>query len=124
VKSKNLRELVRFSSKEPVHATVFETERLWSQLICLERNQQVGPMEDPVSEVLCTIVAGVVVVQLDRARKRVSQWAVVLVPAETQLFVTNASDEPAVVMLTAAPPPQVTDGAQAGDEATAAEASD
>ena len=124
MKVKNLRELVRFSSKEPVQASVFETERLWSELICLERNQQVGPMEDPVSEVLCTVVAGEVVVQLDRARKRVSQWAVVLVPAETQLFVTNASDEPAVVMLTAAPPPQVTAGAQAGHEGTAAEASD
>jgi quercetin dioxygenase-like cupin family protein len=120
VKAKNLRELVRFSSKEPVRAGVFETERLWSELICLERNQQVGPMEDALSEVLCTVVAGEVVVQLDRARKRVTQWAVVLVPVRTQLFITNASDEPAVVMLTAAPPPRVT----AGEDAAAAEVPD
>jgi quercetin dioxygenase-like cupin family protein len=120
VKAKNLRELVRFSSKAPVHAPVFETERLWSELICLERNQQIGPMEDPASEVICTVVAGEVVVQLDRARKRVTQWAVVLVPPDTQLFVTNASDEPAVVLLTAAPPPRVT----SGEDAASAEVAD
>jgi quercetin dioxygenase-like cupin family protein len=112
MKAKNLRDLVRFSNKAPVHANVFETERMWSELICLERTQQIGPMEDPGSEVLCTVVAGEVVVQLDRARKRVTQWAVVVVPPETELYITNASEEPAVVMLTAAPPPRLASGEQ------------
>jgi quercetin dioxygenase-like cupin family protein len=125
MKSKNLRDLVRFSGKAPVRAPVFETERVWSELLCLERNQQVGPMEDPASEVVCTVVAGEVVVQLDRARKRVTQWAVVLVPPGTQLFVTNASEEPAVVMLTAAPPPRGrTDGETADTRDAAADTRD
>ena len=116
MKSKNLRDLVRFSSKAPVHSPVFETERMWSELICLERTQRAGPMEDPSSDVLCTIVAGEVVVQLDRARKRLTQWGVALVPADTQLFITNASEEPAVVLLIAAPPPAVTGEDQAAAE--------
>jgi glyoxylate utilization-related uncharacterized protein len=108
MKAKNLREVVRFSSKAPVRATLYETERLWSELICLERNQKVGPLGDPGSDAVCTVVAGDVVVQLGRARKRLTQWGTVLVPAETQLHVTNATEEPAVVLLVAAPPPEVT----------------
>jgi quercetin dioxygenase-like cupin family protein len=106
MKSKNLREIVRFSSKAPVRSTLYETERLWSELICLEGNQQVGPLGDPSSDAVCTVVAGDVIVQLGRARKRLSQWGTVLVPAETELHVTNATEEPAVVFLVAAPPPE------------------
>jgi quercetin dioxygenase-like cupin family protein len=107
MKAKNLRDLVRFSSEEPVRAPVFETTRIWSELVCLERNQRSGPMDDPDADVICTVVAGEVVVQLDKARKRIAQWGTVLVPADTQLVITNASEEPAVLLLVAAPPPSV-----------------
>jgi quercetin dioxygenase-like cupin family protein len=117
MKSKNLRDVVRFSSKAPVRSTLYETERLWSELVCMERNQQIGPLGDPGSDAVCTVVAGEVVVQLGRARKRLPQWGTVLVPAGTELHVTNATEEPAVVLLVAAPPPQAT----AQDEEAAAE---
>ena len=105
MKTKNLKDLVAFSKKEPTHNALFESERLWSELVCLERNQQIGPIVDHDSDALCLVVTGDVVVQLDRPRKHLSQWGSVLVPASTDLVVTNASDEPAVVLLVAAPPP-------------------
>src|SRR3989442_7438191 len=105
MKAKNLKDLVAFSGKGPTHNSVFESDRLWSELVCLERNQQIGPINDRDSDALFLVVAGDVVVQLDRPRKRLSQWGSVLVPAGTDLVVTNASDEPAVVLLVAAPPP-------------------
>jgi quercetin dioxygenase-like cupin family protein len=50
-------------------------------------------------------VAGEVAVQVDRGRERLAQWGSVLIPAGSNLAVRNASDEPAVVLLVAAPPP-------------------
>ena len=46
-----------------------------------------------------------VVVQVDRRRKRLEQWGTTLVPAGSELTITNATPEPAVVLLVAAPPP-------------------
>ncbi|MDP9295830.1 MAG: hypothetical protein M3O88_03920 [Actinomycetota bacterium] len=112
MKAKNLRDLVRFSSKAPIRTTLYETGQLWSELLCMERNQQVGPLGDLRSDAVCTVVAGDVVVQIGRARKRLAQWGTVLVPAGSQLVVTNATEEPAVVLLVAAPPPEVTGPAQ------------
>jgi hypothetical protein len=95
---------------------VFETGRLWSQLICLERAQRVGPIGDPASDALFVVVAGEVVIQVDRGRKRVRQWSAVLAPAGGEVTISNASVEPAVVLVTAAPPPgPATDAAASPD---------
>jgi glyoxylate utilization-related uncharacterized protein len=51
------------------------------------------------------VVAGRVAVQVDRGRKRLSQWGTVLIPAGSELTIRNASEEPAVIVLVAAPPP-------------------
>jgi mannose-6-phosphate isomerase-like protein (cupin superfamily) len=40
-----------------------------------------------------------------KGRTRMSQWHAVLVPAGTELTIRNASEEPAVVQVTTAPPP-------------------
>src|SRR5437870_9413342 len=50
MKAKNLKDLVGFSKKEPTHNALFESERLWSELVCLERSQQIGPVTDPASD--------------------------------------------------------------------------
>jgi quercetin dioxygenase-like cupin family protein len=105
VNATDLRDLVHFSDDGPVHAPVHESERLWSELVCLDRNQGIGPITDPDSDAICLVVTGKIVVQLDRGRKRLSQWETVLVPAGSSLVVTNASPDPAVVLLVAAPPP-------------------
>jgi quercetin dioxygenase-like cupin family protein len=105
MEAKDLRDLVGFSEDEPLHRRLFETDRLWSELLCLDRNQQHGPVSDPGTDAVLTVVAGEVVVQVERRRKRVGQWSSVLAPAGSPVTVTNASMDPAVVLIVAAPPP-------------------
>ena len=70
-----------------------------------QRTQRVGPIGDPTSDALFVVVAGEVVIQVDRGRKRVKQWSAVLAPAGGEVTISNASTEPAVILVTAAPPP-------------------
>ena len=110
MEARDLRDLVHFDPNGAATHEVFETEHLWSQLICLERTQRVGPIGDPASDALFIVVAGEVVIQVDKDRKRVQQWSAVLAPAGGEVTISNASTEPAVILVTAAPPP-VTDEA-------------
>lgn len=101
----DLRELVGFEEGEVVRRPVFETERLFTQLLCLDRNQSYGPVGDPGADASLTIIAGEAVFVVDRRRKRLQQWGTVLVPAGAQVSVTNASADPLVVLMVTAPPP-------------------
>ncbi|MCI0633312.1 MAG: hypothetical protein L0206_05255 [Actinobacteria bacterium] len=103
--AKDLRDLVRFDEDDPRHETLFESAHLWSEVVCLDRNQNVGPISDPDSDAIVLVVTGRVVVQVDRGRKRLEQWETSLVRAGSELTVTNATGDPAVVLLVAAPPP-------------------
>lgn len=103
--ARDLRDLVRFDEAGPHHEALFETDRLWSEVVNLDRNQSLGAIRDMDSDALVFVVTGKVVVQVDRARKRLEQWGTALVPAGSELFVTNASGDPAVILLVAAPPP-------------------
>lgn len=103
--ARDLRDLVDFEERGPHHATLFETPRLWSEVVCLDRNQALGPISDRDSDALVLVVTGKVVVQVDRGRKRREQWETALVPAGTELSITNATGDPAVVLIVAAPPP-------------------
>ena len=105
VDSKDLRDLVRFDEDGPRHEELFESEHLWSEIVCLERNQALGTIEDRDSDALVLVVTGRVIVQVNRGRKRLGQWETTLVPAGSELTITNATGDPAVVLLVAAPPP-------------------
>lgn len=105
VKAKDLRDLVRFDRDGPHHETLYESDHIWSEVVCLQTNQGIGPISDADSDALCVCIAGEVTVQVDRGRKRLPQWGSMLVPAGSDLVVKNASDEPAVILLVAAPPP-------------------
>jgi redox-sensitive bicupin YhaK (pirin superfamily) len=105
VDAKDLRDLVHFDEHAPRHEPLFESDHLWSEVVCLERNQALGPIADPDSDAIALVVTGKVVVQVDRGRRRREQWQTVLVPAGSELTITNATGEPAVVLLVAAPPP-------------------
>ena len=105
MEARDLRELVHFDEAGPSHAALFETDRLWSEVVCLDHNKGLGPIADRDSDALVLVVTGQVVVQVDRGRKRRQQWETALVPAGSELTVTNATSEPAVVLLVAAPPP-------------------
>jgi quercetin dioxygenase-like cupin family protein len=105
VEETNLKDHVHFSPDGVRRETVFETTRLWAEVLCFERSQRVGPVMDPDSDALFTVAAGEAVVQVDTRRKRVQQWDTVLVPAGAEVTVTNASTDPLVMFLVAAPPP-------------------
>jgi len=105
VKAKDLRDLVRFSEDGPHHEGLYESEHMWSEVICLRDAQGLGPLSDPDSDAICTVIAGRVAVQVDRGRTRLEQWGSVLVPAGSELTIRNASPDPAVILLVAAPPP-------------------
>lgn len=101
----DLTEYVRFDPEGPSRHTVFESSRLWSQVVCLDRNQTYGPVTDPDSDGMLTILAGEGVFMVDRRRKRLRQWGTAMVPARSELTVTNASADPLVLLLVTAPPP-------------------
>ena len=101
----DLRDFIEFEEGDVVRRTVFETDRLWVQTVCLDRNGTYGPVSDPTSDAVATIIAGEAVFLVDRRRKRMKQWGSVVVPAAAQLVVRNASMEPLVVLIVAAPPP-------------------
>jgi mannose-6-phosphate isomerase-like protein (cupin superfamily) len=105
VENRNLKRFVHFSPEQVNRETVFETGRMWCEMLCLDRNQSVGPVTDADSDAVFTIVAGEAVFQVDGQRKRLDQYGTVLVPAGSEVTVTNASVQPLVLWLVAAPPP-------------------
>jgi hypothetical protein len=112
METKDVRDLVAFDDDGPRHEALFESDRLWSEIVCLQGPQGIGPLSDRDSDAICVVLAGRVAVQIDRGRKRLDQWGSVLVPKTAELTIRNASDDPAVMLLVAAPPPppRVVDG--------------
>ena len=108
MRSADLRSFVHFSPNDVRRDTVFETDRVWAQMLCFERNQSTEPMVDPTSDALVQVLAGEGVVFVAGKRKRVKQWDAVLVPAGSEFQATNASQDPLVLFMVAAPPPRVT----------------
>ncbi len=100
----DLRDFVEFD-EAIVRRTVFESGRLWTQVLCLGPSSRYGPVSDPESDAVMTVVAGEAAFQVDKSRKRIKQWGCALVPAGSQVTVSNASPEPLVVLMVAAPPP-------------------
>lgn len=96
---------VAFAEEGPQRSTVFESEHLWSQVVCLDRNQAYGPVTDPAADAILTVLAGECAVQVGRQRKRLKQWGAALVPAGEPLTATNSSADPLVLLVVTAPPP-------------------
>jgi glyoxylate utilization-related uncharacterized protein len=105
MKPRDIRDLVHFSDDEAHHGTLFESEHLWSEVICIQGNQGLGPMSDSASDAMLSVLSGEVATQVDKDRSRMKQWDSVLIPAGAQLTLRNASADPAVLLLVAAPPP-------------------
>jgi homogentisate 1,2-dioxygenase len=105
VDARDLRELVRFDEDGPHHEDLFESDHLWSEVVCLDRNQSLGTIRDADSDALLLVVTGRVVAQVNRGHKRLEQWETALVPAGSEFTITNATEDPSVVLLVVAPPP-------------------
>jgi glyoxylate utilization-related uncharacterized protein len=109
VKTLDIRDLVAFSDDDARRRTLVESEHLWSEVICLQGSQGVGPLRDDGADGIVVVLAGEVAAQVGKGRARMKQWEAVDVPAGLELTVRNASEEPSVVLLMVAPPPQVAD---------------
>jgi len=105
VKTLDIRDLVQFSDDEPRRRTLIEGERLWSEIVCLQQAQGLGPIRDDGSDGILVVLAGEIATQVGKGRARMKQWETVEVPAGLELTIRNASEEPAVVLLIVAPPP-------------------
>jgi glyoxylate utilization-related uncharacterized protein len=105
MKTRNVTDLIYFDEEAARTEVLHETERLFSQVICLQEAQGVGPMQDATSEGLLVVLSGEVAAQIGRNRARMKQWASATVPAGDELTIRNASSEPSVVLLVLAPPP-------------------
>ena len=105
MRTRDLTDLVHFTDDGARTELLAETERLWSQVVCLQGNQGVGPMTDAGGR---------------RPRRRAlrrgrgaggqgpradAQWHTRSCPPARSSSLRNASDEPAVVLLVLAPPP-------------------
>jgi quercetin dioxygenase-like cupin family protein len=108
MKPRDIRDLVWFDDEAARTEVLFESDRIWCQLVCLQGAQGIGPIADPSADAIVSVLAGEVAVQVGKGRARMAQWHAVLVPAGTELTIRNASEEPAVVQVTAAPPPAST----------------
>ena len=105
MKTRNVTDLIYFDEEAARTEVLHESEQLFSQVICLQEAQGVGPMQDATSEGLLVVLSGEVAAQIGRNRARMKQWASATVPAGDELTIRNASPEPSVVLLVLAPPP-------------------
>ena len=96
MKTRKVTDLVHFDEDAARTEILFETERVFSQVVCLQGAQGLGPMSDPVAEGLVVVLAGEVAAQIGKARARMQQWESVLVPPGDELMLRNASAEPSV----------------------------
>jgi quercetin dioxygenase-like cupin family protein len=106
---RDIRDLVHFAEDGPRRGVLYETERLWSEVVCLQGGQRLGPIADAESDAIVAVLAGRVSVQVGRTRARTGQWESVLVRAGEELTLANASDEPSVLLVMTAPPPRPID---------------
>jgi len=105
MKTRNLTELIYFTEDAPRTEVLAETGRLWSQVVCLQGTQGIGPMSDVEADGLVVVMSGEVAVQVGKGRARMKQWETVTVPAGEDLTLRNASPDPSVVLLVLSPPP-------------------
>ena len=105
MKTRKVTDLVHFEDDAARTEVLYETRQLFSQVVCVQGSQGIGPMSDANSDGVVVVLAGEIATQVGKARARMRQWESALVPAGEELTFRNASEEPSVVLLVLAPPP-------------------
>ena len=103
--TRKVTDLVHFEDDAARTEVLYETPQLFSQVVCVQGSQRIGPMSDARSDGVVVVLAGEIATQVGKARARMRQWESTLVPAGEELTFRNASEEPSVVLLVLAPPP-------------------
>ena len=57
MKTRNVTDLIFFDEEAARTEVLYESEQLFSQVICLQEAQGVGPMQDPGSEGLLVVLS-------------------------------------------------------------------
>lgn len=112
MQTRSLKDLVHFDPGDVRRETLFETGNLFSEVLCFDSKQFVGPMEDPDADAVFTVLAGEGRFNVGRRSKTLRQWGTVLVPAGSEVTVINLHDEPMVVLMVASPPPLAIDNGE------------
>ena len=81
MRTRTLTDLVHFTEETPRTEVLFETGKLWSQVICLQGAQGVGPLADEDADGLLFVLSGEVAAQVGKARARLKQWGTAPIPA-------------------------------------------
>ena len=115
MKTRNLKDLVHFDDDGVHRELLFETDNLWSEMLCLDAKQTIGPMGDGDSDALFTVLAGEGRFNVGRRSRTLRQWGSLLVPADGEVTIFNTTEEPLVLLLVASPPP-LPDAAEEGGE--------
>ena len=102
MRAKSLKDLVHFDPEDVRREALFETEHLFSEVLCFDGKQHVGPMRDDEADALFTVVAGEGRFSVGRRSRTLKQWGVVLVPAGSEVTVgsdagTKVASEPRLV---------------------------
>ena len=103
--TRKVTDLVHFEDDAARTEVLYETRQLFSQVVCVQGSQGIGPMSDASSDGIVVVLAGEIATQVGKSRARMRQWESALVPAGEELTFRNASEEPSVVLLVLAPPP-------------------
>lgn len=105
MKTRNVTDLIHFTEDAARSEVLHETDQLWSQVICLQAAQGVGPLTDERADGIVVVLAGEVAAQIGKGRARMKQWESATVGPGDALTLRNASPEPSVVLLVLSPPP-------------------
>jgi len=116
MKTRDLTSLLTFAEGGSHRETLVATDRLWSEVICLDAGQETGSMSDANADALIVVLAGEVILQVDKRRTRMKQWETVALTAGSKIHVKSASADPSVVLVVTAPPPSGLQEARARDD--------
>src|SRR4029078_1061091 len=96
MKTRNVTDLIYFDDETARTEVLYETEQLFSQVICLQEAQGSGPVTDAASEGLLVVLSGEVSAQIGRTRARMKQWVSATVPAGDELTPRHPQTHPPV----------------------------
>src|SRR5215831_6507464 len=105
MQSRNLKDLVHFDPDDVRRESLFETDNLWSEVLCFDGKQTLGPIADDESDAMFTVLAGEGRFIVGHRTKTLRQWGSLLAPAGSEVTVFNLRAEPLVLLLVASPPP-------------------
>jgi mannose-6-phosphate isomerase-like protein (cupin superfamily) len=103
---RSLRELPRFSADKMQKVSVFQTERLFYDLYCLEPGQAQKVHSHAASDKVYLVLEGRAAITLGDEEEELGPEQAVLCPAGVPHGARNPGDARAILLVVTTPPPQ------------------